>query len=67
MNKSYNAEAIEVLTGLDYDKSGKYLVESGGSVKIAIVMAIKSCSKADAKQLLLGNDGVLRNVIGDAS
>lgn len=56
---------IEILTGLDYNESEKYLINSGGSVKIAIVMAIKSCSKSEAEQLLNDNDGILRNVIGD--
>lgn len=56
---------IEKLTDLDYEEAGKILTDSGGSVKTAIVMTIKSCTKTEAEQLLIENNGILRSVVGD--
>lgn len=56
---------IGKLTDLNYQEAGKVLQESGGSVKIAIVMTIKSCTKTEAEQLLIENNGILRSVVGD--
>ena len=56
---------IAQLSGLEYEEAKKYLEESGGSVKTAIVMAKKSCSKEAAIKMLKIRDGSLREVIGD--
>lgn len=56
---------IGKLTDLNYQEAGKVLQESGGSVKTAIVMTIKSCTKTEAEQLLIENNGILRSVVGD--
>jgi N-acetylmuramic acid 6-phosphate etherase len=56
---------IEKLTHLNYDKAGKVLKESEGSVKTALVMVMKSCSLEDARKLLSQNEGILRKIIGD--
>ncbi len=58
---------IEKLSDLNYKEAGKILKESGGSVKTALVMMNKSCSKEDAKELLNNNDENLRKIIGDIS
>ncbi len=56
---------ISQLTGLDYDRAKTFLESSGGSVKTAIVMARKSCSREEAQALLERVNGSLREVIGD--
>ena len=56
---------ISQLTGLDYDESEKMLKKSGGSVKTAIVMVLKSYDKTQAQDLLINNDNNLRKIIGD--
>ncbi len=56
---------IETLTGLSYEESKVMLREADGSVKTAIVMALKNYSKEEAIQALNQADGVTRNVIGD--
>ncbi len=56
---------IEKLTGLKYDEAGEVLNKSGGSVKTALVMVIKSCSKVEAIKLINKFDGNLRQIIGD--
>jgi len=58
---------IENLTDLNYKEAGKVLKKSGGSVKIALIMVDKSCSKNDAKELIKEYDGNLRGIIGDIS
>ncbi|MEE8341239.1 MAG: N-acetylmuramic acid 6-phosphate etherase [Candidatus Neomarinimicrobiota bacterium] len=58
---------IEKLTDLNYDEAGKILKDSGGSVKIALIMENKSCSKTEAKELINKYDGNLRQIIGDIS
>ena len=56
---------IEKLTDLNYKEAGKVLKDSGGSVKTALIMVNKSCSKMEAKALLKKYDGNLRRIIGD--
>jgi len=56
---------ISQLSGLDYHQAGEYLEKSGGSVKTAIVMARKSCTREEALNLLNQKSGNLRKVIGD--
>ena len=58
---------IENLTDLNYKAAGKVLKESGGSVKTALVMVNKSCSKLEAEKLITKFDGNLRDIIGDIS
>ena len=58
---------IENLTNLNYKEAGKILKDSGGSVKTALIMVNKSCSKTEAKELIKKYDGNLRNIIGDIS
>ena len=54
---------IEKLTGMDYDMAQSKLFEADKSVKTAIVMIIKNCSKDEAVKALEGEDGFLRRVI----
>lgn len=56
---------IEKLTNLNYIEAGKVLKESGGSVKTALIMVNKSCSKLEAEELIDKFDGNLRQIIGD--
>ncbi len=56
---------IEKITGLNYKEAGKVLKNSDGSVKTALVMVNKSCSKTEASKLIKKYDGNLRRIIGD--
>ncbi|MEE9572389.1 MAG: N-acetylmuramic acid 6-phosphate etherase [Candidatus Neomarinimicrobiota bacterium] len=58
---------IENLTDLNYKDSGKALKDSGGSVKTALIMIKRSCTRAEAKILINKFDGNLRKIIGDIS
>lgn len=58
---------IKKLTSLDYEKAGKVLQKSEGSVKTALVMVKKSCSFTEAVELLNKFEGNLRKIIGDIS
>ena len=54
---------IQQLTNVDYELAKSTLIESEKSVKTAIVMIKKSCSKDDAKSLLDQQNGLLRKII----
>lgn len=58
---------IEKLTNLNYKEAGKVLKNSGGSVKTALIMVNKSCSKTEAEKLIYKFEGNLRQIIGDIS
>ena len=58
---------IKKLTDLNYKEAGKVLKDSGGSVKTALIMVNKSCSKMEAKELINKYKGNLRQIIGDIS
>jgi N-acetylmuramic acid 6-phosphate etherase len=57
------ARIISQLTGLDIDLSQQALFAADKSVKTAVVMIQKKCSKEEAKELLDKNGGFLRKVI----
>ena len=54
---------IEKLTGVDYNVAQSKLFEADKSVKTAVVMIIKNCSKDEAIKMLEVEDGFLRRVI----
>tara|TARA_B100001123_G_scaffold81705_1_gene93142 strand:+ start:554 stop:1453 length:900 start_codon:yes stop_codon:yes gene_type:complete len=54
---------IQQLTNVDYEIAKSTLIEAEKSVKTAIVMINKSCSKDDAKSLLDQQNGLLRKII----
>jgi len=54
---------IQQLTNVDYEIAKSTLIEAEKSVKTAIVMIKKSCSKDDAKSLLDQQNGFLRKII----
>ena len=54
---------IQQLTNVDYVIAKSKLIEAEKSVKTAIVMIKKSCSKDDAKSLLDQQNGLLRKII----
>ena len=56
---------IEKLTNLNYKEAGNVLRNSGGSVKTALIMVNKSCSKLEAEELINKFEGNLRQIIGD--
>jgi len=58
---------IEKLTDLNYKEAGKVLKDSGESVKTALIMVNKSCTKKEAKELINKYDGNLRQIIDDIS
>ena len=51
------------ITGESYEKSLEALINANKSVKIAIVMIVKSCDAIEAKNLLDNANGMLRKVI----
>ena len=57
------ARIISQLTGLEIDVSQQALFAADKSVKTAVVMIQKNCSKEEAKELLDKNGGFLRKVI----
>ena len=57
------ARIIKKITGESYEKSLEALINANKSVKIAIVMIVKSCDAIDAKNLLDNANGMLRKVI----
>ena len=56
---------IQDLTGASHDIAKLKLSESDNSVKVAVVMINKSCSKEDALNMLEQENGFLRRVIND--
>ncbi len=56
-------ESIKKITGESYEKSLETLIKANKSVKIAIVMIVKSCDAIEAKNLLDNANGMLRKVI----
>ncbi len=56
---------IETMTGLPYEKSKQMLEQADGSVKTAIVMALKGFTRDEAVDALKKANGVTRDVIGD--
>ncbi|HIN97111.1 MAG TPA: hypothetical protein EYN02_04835 [Candidatus Marinimicrobia bacterium] len=56
---------IEQLTGLNYDSSKEKLAEADGSVKTAVVMTLKKCTKNEAEEMIEDNGGLLRKIIGN--
>ena len=57
------ARIIKKITGESYEKSLETLIKANKSVKIAIVMIVKSCNIIEAKNLLDNANGMLRKVI----
>ena len=57
------ARIIKKITGESYEKSLETLIKANKSVKIAIVMIVKSCDAIEAKNLLANANGMLRKVI----
>ena len=57
------ARIIKKITGESYEKSLETLIKANKSVKIAIVMIVKSCDAIEAKNLLDNANGMLRIVI----
>lgn len=53
-------------TGLDVEASGRLLEEAGGSVKVAIVMALAGAGRADAERLLEQSGGFVRDALRNA-
>ena len=58
---------ITQLTNLNYNDAGNLLQDAKGSVKTAVVMNKKQCSRIQARELLKKHAGNLRLLIGDIS
>lgn len=54
---------VSEITGLAPNEAKTYIEKSGKNVKIACVMAVKNCTKADAETALRQAGGILRKVI----
>ena len=54
---------VMTITGISYNEAAKYLKESGGHVKTALVMIKAGVSAADAKARLKMADGFVRKAI----
>ncbi len=54
---------IQKLTNISYDSAKKKLMEADKSVKTAVVMVLKNCSKDEAVKMLEVEDGFMRRVI----
>jgi N-acetylmuramic acid 6-phosphate etherase len=52
-------------TGLDREAARRVIEDAEGSVKVAIVMARRGVSKAEAERLLTHHAGRLRPIVGD--
>lgn len=52
---------------LEYEQAVALLKESGGSVKVAIVMGLAHCSKQEAEALLIRHDGVIKLAIAEVN
>jgi N-acetylmuramic acid 6-phosphate etherase len=52
------------ITGVSYHEAEKFLKESGGHVKTALVVIKAGVSVADAKTRLKKTDGFVRKAIG---
>ena len=49
----------------NYDSSKEKLGEADGSVKTAVVMTLKKCTKNEAEEMIEDNGGLLRKIIGN--
>jgi N-acetylmuramic acid 6-phosphate etherase len=61
--KERSKKIIMSLTGVDYDEAGKFLDESGGHVKTALVMIKAKVGKEEAKHLLDRTGGFVKKAI----
>ncbi|MFC1724821.1 N-acetylmuramic acid 6-phosphate etherase [candidate division KSB1 bacterium] len=61
--KERSKRTLMMVTGVDYEEAEKYLLQAGGSVKIAIVMIFGNVSRDVAVQRLNKADGFVRNAI----
>ena len=52
-------------TGLDRVRAREVIAAADGSVKVAIVMARRGVSRAEAERLLTEHNGHLRVIVGD--
>lgn len=67
MNEKLYDRACRIIcdvTKVSYEEAAGLLDKSEKKVKVACVMAVKKCSKAEAEALLAQSNGILRKVIG---
>jgi N-acetylmuramic acid 6-phosphate etherase len=57
---------VMTVTGCDYDTAAKTLEQAGGSVKTAIVMLERRCSRSDAEQRLARAGGFVRAALEES-
>jgi len=53
------------VTGVPRESARQAITEAGGSVRTAIVMARRGCSRSEAEELLRQHDNHLRPILGD--
>jgi N-acetylmuramic acid 6-phosphate etherase len=56
---------VMAVTGIDREAARAAIYAAGGSVRTAIVMVRRSCSREDAEGLLREHDNHLRPILGD--
>jgi N-acetylmuramic acid 6-phosphate etherase len=54
---------IMMATGVEYTEAAKFLDDSNGHVKSAILMALTNLSLEESKQLLSENDGFIKKAL----
>jgi len=54
---------VMTIGGVDYDRASQLLEQSGGSVKVAIVMAVTGCPREEAESRLTNAHGFVRRAI----
>lgn len=54
---------VMLIAGVDYDAAARALEESGGSVKIALVIAMAGVSKREAENLIESSGGFVRKAV----
>lgn len=62
--KERSKRVIMEICGIDYRQAGKVLAQSGGSVKVALIMALTDNSKANSIRLLKESGGFVHRVLG---
>jgi N-acetylmuramic acid 6-phosphate etherase len=66
-NTKLRARGVHMLCeilGVSPDQAQKLTANSGGQLKVAVIMGALGCSRKDAEQRLANGDGNLRKILG---
>jgi N-acetylmuramic acid 6-phosphate etherase len=56
-------QILQEILGVNPDEANRLAGESGGNLKVAVIMGALGCSREEAEKRLQDNDGNLRRVI----